>query len=74
MTIKARVFTKWISTISLILLSGCAEVMPGLFKAVEDIETDGAINVAVTKEALQRDTDIHIIVDVVNKDQTAAKP
>ena len=74
MTIKARIFTKWISTLSLMLLSGCAEMMPGLFKAVEDIETDTAIKVEVNKEALSKDSNLHINVDLVNKDQTPAKP
>lgn len=74
MTIKARILTKWISTLSLMILPGCAEVMPGLFKAVDDIETDQAIRVEIDKEALQKDTNIHVIVDVVNKDETPAKP
>jgi hypothetical protein len=65
---------KWFSTLRLIFLTSCAEMMPGLVKAVEDIETDTAIKVEVDKEALQKDTDIHIMVDVVNKDQTPAKP
>jgi|HubBroStandDraft_2_1064218.scaffolds.fasta_scaffold00031_49 hypothetical protein len=68
MSFKASIFMKWFSTLSLMLLTGCAEVMPGLFKAVDDIETDNAIKIEIEKEALQKDTDIHITVDVLNKD------
>lgn len=75
MSIKSHIFVKWISTLSLMILPGCAEMMPGLFKAVEDIETDTAIKVEVDKEAISRDSDLHIAVDLVNKDQKAiSKP
>jgi hypothetical protein len=50
------------------LLTSCAAMMPEIFKSVEDIATDTALKIEVDKEALQRDTDIKISVDVINKE------
>ena len=60
------------------LLTGCAQMLPGLFSAVEDIETQEAITLTVDKEAFQKDTDVKISIEVKNKDhvvvtQPAAK-
>ena len=49
-------------------LTGCAQMMPGLFQAVEDIETDTAIRLEVDKSAIQKETDININIQVTNKD------
>ena len=51
-----------------LLLSGCAQMLPGLFSAVEDIETQEAISLTVDKEAIQKDTDVKISIEVTNKD------
>lgn len=50
----------------LFTLSGCASMIPGLTKCIDDAITDDAININITKEALQRDTDVKVIIDVSN--------
>lgn len=57
-----------ISIVMMALLSACAAMMPDMFKTIDDIATDDAITVQVDRDAIKKDTDVHIIVDVVNKD------
>jgi type IV pilus biogenesis protein CpaD/CtpE len=57
-----------------LLLSGCAQMLPGLFSAVEDIETQEAISLTVDKEAIQKDTDVKISIEVTNKDPVVTYP
>jgi hypothetical protein len=52
-------------------LIGCAQMIPGLTQALEDYVTDEAVNIKVDKAAMQKDTDIKISVDIMNKDQPA---
>ncbi len=54
------------------LLTGCAAALPEMFKTIDDIATDDAITVAVDRDAIKKDTDVHIIVDVINKDTKEA--
>lgn len=49
-------------------------MLPGLFTAVEDIETQEAISLTVDKEAFQKDTDVKISVEVINKDPALPAP
>lgn len=66
---------KLISFVSLsLLLTGCAQMLPGLFSAVEDIETQEAITLTVDKEAFQKDTDVKISIEVTNKDPVVVTP
>ena len=66
---------KLISFFSLsLLLTGCAQLLPGLFSAVEDIETQEAITLTVDKEAFQKDTDVKISIEVTNKDPVVLTP
>ena len=66
---------KLISLFSLsLLLTGCAQMLPGLFSAVEDIETQEAITLTVDKEAFQKDTDVKISIEVTNKDPVVVTP
>jgi hypothetical protein len=59
-------------SVSLIcILSGCAAMMPELFKAIDDIATDTAVKVEIDKEAFQKDTDLKISIEVINKDESA---
>lgn len=60
---------KKIALISIIGLCGSCQALPQLFQAAEDIETQQAINIVIDKEALQKDTDLSITIDVTNKDQ-----
>ena len=49
------------------LITSCAGT-PEIFKAVENIATDGVIQVQIDKEAFQKDTNIHVNVDILNRD------
>ena len=65
----------FISLVSLsMLLTGCSQMLPGLFSAVEDIETQEAITLTVDKEAFQKDTDVKISIEVTNKDPVVVAP
>jgi hypothetical protein len=65
----------FISLVALsMLLTGCAQLLPGLFSAVEDIETQEAITLTVDKEAFQKDTDVKISIEVTNKDPVVVTP
>ncbi len=59
---------KYISLLALLFLPGCAAMMPDMFKTIDDIATDDAITVQVDRDAIKKDTDVHILVDVINKD------
>ena len=48
------------------LIGSCS---PEMYKTIEDIATQDAIVVSVDREAFQKDTDIHIAIDVKNKDK-----
>jgi hypothetical protein len=58
-------------SIALLLLTGCS---PGFFSAAEDIATQEAISLKVDREALQKDTDVRISVEVINKDPAVNSP
>ncbi len=65
----------FISLVALsMLLTGCSQMLPGLFSAVEDIETQEAITLTVDKEAFQKDTDVKISIEVTNKDPVVVTP
>jgi len=65
----------FISLVSLsMLLTGCSQMLPGLFSAVEDIETQEAITLTVDKEAFQKDTDVKISIEVTNKNPVVVTP
>jgi uncharacterized protein YceK len=57
-----------LALITAIMLQGCAGMIPGLTQAIDDAVTDQAVDVQIDKAAMQKDTDIHIIVDIINKD------
>lgn len=48
------------------MLSGCAQMMPGLFQAIDDVATDDAVNVSISKEAVQSKSDVKVSVDLIN--------
>ncbi len=50
------------------LLTSCAGMTPQLFQTVDDIATDGVIQVQVDKEAFSKNTDISVVVEIKNKD------
>jgi hypothetical protein len=51
-----------------LLVTGCAQMIPGLMDAIDDAVTDEAVGVTVDKAAMQKDTDIKIAIDIINKD------
>lgn len=66
MTLRAIVF-------SLLLLQSCGTYTPSIMKTVDDVLTDKAICICVDRAAMQKQTDINIQVDIINKDQTSGK-
>lgn len=54
-----------------IIFTSC-NTLPQLYQAAEDIADDSAIQVIVSREAIQKQTDINVYVDVKNN-PTAAK-
>lgn len=53
--------------ISFILLTGCAQWIPGLTTMMDDYITDDAVSVTIHKQALHKDTDLNLQVEIVNK-------
>ncbi len=53
--------------ISFILLTGCAQWIPGLTQAMDDYITDDAINVSIHKQAIQKETDVNVKVEIINQ-------
>jgi hypothetical protein len=43
-------------------------MMPGLFKTIDDVATDGVVQIQIDKEAMQKDTNIKITVDILNSE------
>jgi len=50
-----------------LMLTSCA-TLPELYKSIDDIATDDAITVKVDRDAFQKDTDVHVRVDILKKD------
>lgn len=55
-----------------LLLTGCAQMIPGLMQAIDDAVTDEAVGVTIDKAAIQKDTDVKITVDIISKDPPKA--
>lgn len=53
--------------ISFILLTGCAEWIPGMTQMMDDYVTDDAVSITVHKEALNKETDLNLQFEIVNK-------
>ena len=52
------------------LLTGC-QSLPQLFQATEDIADDTAVKIEVSREALAREPNLQVTVDLKNKDVPA---
>ena len=52
---------------TIFMLTGCQNI-PEIAKTIDDIATDDAISVYVDKDAFQKETDVHVIVDIINKE------
>ena len=57
----------------LLFLSSC-QYIPDMAKDIDDIATDTAIKIEVSRETFQKDTDLDISVQVNNKDHVGVKP
>jgi predicted ribosome-associated RNA-binding protein Tma20 len=52
--------------IALFLLTGCAQMIPGLEQALDDYVKDDAVCVTIHREAIREETDIIIQIAVMN--------
>lgn len=50
-----------------LFLTSC-QYVPEMVKSAEAIATDDAIEIAIDKDAFQKETDIRIAIDVINKE------
>lgn len=53
----------------LVLLTSC-NTLPQLYQAAEDIADDDAIKVTISREAISKQTDINVSIDVKNNQKT----
>jgi hypothetical protein len=60
--------------ISLIFLTGCAQMIPGLMTAIDDAVTDEAVCVSIDKGAMQKNTDVTIEVEIRNRPPILPNP
>lgn len=49
------------------LLTSCAAMLPGLIQDIDDAVTDEAVGITVDKAAMDKDTDLHIKMDITKK-------
>jgi len=63
---------KYIILFNLLILTSC-QSLPQLYQAAEDIADDTAIKVEVSKETIQKETDLAIMIKVQNKDEPQQK-
>ena len=50
------------------MITGC-QYLPQVAQDIEDIATDTAIKIEISRETFQKETDLQINVNVQNKDQ-----
>lgn len=61
-----------LAILALPLFTSCAAMLPDIAKITHDI-CDSVVCVEVDRDAFKQDTDVHIIVDVINKDIPKSK-
>jgi len=59
---------RYLTVFPLMFLNGCAGFQ-GMADDIEKIETNNAITIKVDKDALDKDTNLHIDVDIINKEE-----
>ena len=59
---------KYLIILPLMFLNGCAGFQ-GVADDIEKIETNNAITIKVDKDALDKDTNLNISVDIINKEE-----
>ncbi len=57
-----------------LFFSGCAQALPGAIATVDDIATQDAVTLVIDKEAFQKNTDVKISIEVINKDPLVMAP
>jgi len=50
-----------------LILNSCAGMWPDMAKTIDDIATDGVIQVQVDKEAFQKQTNTRINIEIINE-------
>lgn len=61
--------TNFIVLITLpLVLTSCSGLTPDLFRAVDDIATDGVVSIQIDKEAFKKNVEIHLNLDIQNKE------
>ena len=56
---------------ALLLLTGCS---PAFLSTVDDIATQDAVSLTIDREAFQKDTDVKISIEVINKEPSVIVP
>lgn len=52
-------------------LTGCS---PAFFSTMDDIATQDAVSLTIDREAFQKDTDVKISIEVINKEPSVIVP
>ncbi len=61
---------KYLYFLSLSALFSSCSSMPQFFQAAEQIATDTAIKIEISKETIQEETDLEVCVNVTNQEHT----
>lgn len=68
---------KFVAFISLVILLGtCAaymtscQALPQLYQTAEDIANDDIIDITVSKGVMQKETDMRVSIEILNKEST----
>lgn len=65
--VSMAVFLFVMMVIILVMLSSC-QYLPQVADDIKEIANNDAITVKVDKDSFQKETDVHVVVDVVNKE------
>lgn len=53
---------------TMLTLQGCSALGPDFYKTVDDIGTDGTVQIQIDKEAFEKETNTYIVIDINNRD------
>lgn len=54
--------------VSLFIFTSCANLTPDFYKTVDDIATDGTVQIQIDKEAFADNPDVFVTIEIKNKD------
>lgn len=63
---------KYLLFLMIMTLTYSCDTLPSLYQAAEEIADDEAISIQVSREAIQKQTDVKVSLDVVNNPQITA--